>query len=74
MKKDKKYFMEKLSCRISRMKRDNTIEELRGPIAASVTYEEMMHGGLGKLLSSQSKQTISNMKNIPHSNNQKVLE
>ncbi|XP_063940245.1 inactive protein kinase SELMODRAFT_444075 isoform X3 [Daucus carota subsp. sativus] len=31
MKKDKKYFMEKLSCGISRMKRDNTIEKLRGP-------------------------------------------
>ncbi|KAJ8755151.1 hypothetical protein K2173_018949 [Erythroxylum novogranatense] len=31
MKKDKKYFMEKLSCGISRMKRDSTIEQLRGP-------------------------------------------
>lgn len=37
MKKDKKYFMEKLSCGISRMKRDNTIEQLRGPKARKVT-------------------------------------
>ncbi|KAL6340345.1 hypothetical protein AAG906_005797 [Vitis piasezkii] len=31
MKKDRKYFLEKLSCGISRMKRNNCIEELRGP-------------------------------------------
>lgn len=33
MKKDKEYFLEKLSCRISRLKRNNCIEELRGPKA-----------------------------------------
>ncbi|KAJ9190504.1 hypothetical protein P3X46_001695 [Hevea brasiliensis] len=33
MKKDKKYFMERLQCGISRMKRDNTAEVLRGPKA-----------------------------------------
>ncbi|KAF2300867.1 hypothetical protein GH714_017928 [Hevea brasiliensis] len=33
MKKDKKYFMERLQCGISRMKRDNTVEVLRGPKA-----------------------------------------
>ncbi|XP_024963786.1 serine/threonine-protein kinase CDG1-like [Cynara cardunculus var. scolymus] len=32
MKKDKKYFMDKLTCGILRLKRDNTIEKLRGPI------------------------------------------
>ncbi|KAL8236006.1 hypothetical protein R6Q59_017087 [Mikania micrantha] len=32
MKKDRKYFMEKLACGILKMKRDNTIEKLRGPI------------------------------------------
>lgn len=37
MKKDKKYFMEKLSCGISRMKRDNTIEKLREPITTDNT-------------------------------------
>ncbi|CAN0843647.1 Proline-rich receptor-like protein kinase PERK8 [Linum grandiflorum] len=31
MKKDQAYFTEKLSCGISRIKRDNTIEELRQP-------------------------------------------
>ena len=46
MKKDKKYFMDKLSCGISRMKRDNTIEELTGPVTTFVSYGEMMHGSL----------------------------
>ncbi|KAL5719420.1 non-specific serine/threonine protein kinase [Ranunculus cassubicifolius] len=31
MKKEKKYFLEKLSCGISKMKRDNNVEHLRGP-------------------------------------------
>lgn len=31
MKKDKKYFLEKLTCGISRMKRNNSIEQFRGP-------------------------------------------
>ncbi|VVA27344.1 PREDICTED: inactive kinase [Prunus dulcis] len=31
MKKDKQFFMEKLSCGISRMKRNNSVEQLRGP-------------------------------------------
>lgn len=33
MKKHKKYFMDRLSCGISKVKRDNSIEILRGPIA-----------------------------------------
>ncbi|KAF8403551.1 hypothetical protein HHK36_011655 [Tetracentron sinense] len=58
MKKDKKYFMEKLSCGISRIKRDNSVEKLRGPKAmgvnkvlptdrscsSHVTYDEMIPG------------------------------
>ncbi|KAA8544521.1 hypothetical protein F0562_022533 [Nyssa sinensis] len=57
MKKDKKYFLEKLSCGISRMKRDDNIEQLRGPKAAGIkrfplershtcqiTYAEMLPG------------------------------
>uniref|UniRef100_A0A2N9FSL1 Uncharacterized protein n=1 Tax=Fagus sylvatica TaxID=28930 RepID=A0A2N9FSL1_FAGSY len=36
MKKDKKYFLEKLSCGISRMKRNNCIERLRGPKAIGI--------------------------------------
>ncbi|CAN4108524.1 unnamed protein product [Withania somnifera] len=31
MKKEKRYFMEKLSCGISKMKSNNSIEEVRGP-------------------------------------------
>ena len=61
MKKDKKYYLEKLSCGISRMKRDNNIEILRGPKTKAtgtnkftrerihtfqVTYEEMLPGSL----------------------------
>ena len=56
MKKDKKYFMDKLSCGISRVKRDNTIEELTGPVTTFVSYGEMMHGSLEELLSCKSKQ------------------
>lgn len=37
MKKDRKYFIENLSCGVSRMKRDNTIEELRGPKGTETT-------------------------------------
>lgn len=37
MKKDEKYFLQKLSCRISRMNNHNKIEELRGP-KSSRTY------------------------------------
>ena len=36
MKKDKKYFLEKLSCGISRMKRNNCIKQLRGPKAIGI--------------------------------------
>lgn len=47
MKKDRKYFLEKLSCGISRMKRNNCIEELRGPKVKGnfqVRYNEMIPG------------------------------
>lgn len=57
MKREKKFFLEKLSCGISRMKSDNRIEKLRGPKVAgknklatgkshtsSVTYSEMLLG------------------------------
>lgn len=36
MKQNKKYFMEKLSCGISRMKSDNSVQLLRGPKAMGV--------------------------------------
>ncbi|XP_021277738.1 probable serine/threonine-protein kinase PBL10 [Herrania umbratica] len=48
MKKNKKIFLEKLSCGISRMKRNNRIELLRGPKEKfnefSVIYDDMMSG------------------------------
>ncbi|XP_068661751.1 serine/threonine-protein kinase PBS1-like [Aristolochia californica] len=57
MKKDKKYFLENLSCGISRMKSNKSVEQLRGPkirgsnnIAregsknSPVTYDEMLPG------------------------------
>ncbi|KAK2991726.1 hypothetical protein RJ640_004254 [Escallonia rubra] len=68
MKKDKKYFMDKLSCGISRMKRDNTVEQLRGPkdldntkvtpekstsSPGQVSYGEMIPGSLNEELSPQ---------------------
>ncbi|KAI3709934.1 hypothetical protein L2E82_39704 [Cichorium intybus] len=55
MKKDRKYFMEKLSCGILRMKRDNTIEKLREPI----TMEDK------KLRSSKSNEHFSYGEMIP---------
>ncbi|XP_077248952.1 uncharacterized protein LOC143888426 isoform X1 [Tasmannia lanceolata] len=57
MKKEKKYFLEKLSCGISRMKRNHSVEQLRGPKTSEtnttnndvswssfVTYDEMLPG------------------------------
>ncbi|KAK0605361.1 hypothetical protein LWI29_025866 [Acer saccharum] len=51
MKKDKKYFLKRLSCGISRMKRNKSIEQLRGPKSlilqkrtVSVSYDEMIPG------------------------------
>ncbi|XWS74620.1 hypothetical protein CRYUN_Cryun01aG0014300 [Craigia yunnanensis] len=53
MKNDQKYFVENLSCNIVRMKKDNNVEELRGPNVrdnykppaarkSNVTYAEMI--------------------------------
>ncbi|KAL3814703.1 hypothetical protein ACJIZ3_015971 [Penstemon smallii] len=42
MKKDKQYFMDRLSCKISCMKSNNTVVQIRGPINEHVTYEEMI--------------------------------
>ncbi|XP_058004073.1 proline-rich receptor-like protein kinase PERK3 [Hevea brasiliensis] len=69
MKKDKKYFMEKLQCGISRMKRDNTVVVLRGPKArvnithseiriqtkSQVRYDEMIPGSPRKRIPSQNQ-------------------
>ncbi|XP_065866574.1 probable serine/threonine-protein kinase PBL5 [Euphorbia lathyris] len=66
MKRDKKYFLDKLQCGISRMKRDNTIETLRGSKArvstiilperrnqTKVRYDEMIPGSPKRADSSQ---------------------
>lgn len=73
MKKNKKFFMEKLSCGISRMKRDNTMEQLRGPIemvekkftqgknrtiSDQFSYGEMIPGQRNKKVSSKSKNFV----------------
>ncbi|KAI3445214.1 hypothetical protein Pfo_001879 [Paulownia fortunei] len=42
MKKDKQYFMDRLSCGISSMKSNNTVIELRGSINEHVSYDEMI--------------------------------
>ncbi|KAI3681027.1 hypothetical protein L6452_35809 [Arctium lappa] len=68
MKKDKKYFMDKLTCGILRMKRDNTIEELRGPI--TITMEEKIgkrttsndHVSYGEMIPAMSKEELSQKK------------
>lgn len=67
MKQDKKYFLEELSCGISRMKRNNRILKLRGPkeigsrkllmesTVDQVTYNEMVPGSPDDEQSSSSK-------------------
>lgn len=42
MKKEKQYFMDRLSCGIWSMKSNNTIVEIRGPIKEHVSYDEMI--------------------------------
>ncbi|XP_015578732.1 inactive protein kinase SELMODRAFT_444075 isoform X2 [Ricinus communis] len=76
LKRDKKYFIEKLQCGISRMKRDNTVEVLRGPKArvttisppertiqtkSQVKYDEMIPGSPTKSGSSQNRRTSSSL-------------
>ncbi|KAF2291779.1 hypothetical protein GH714_035562 [Hevea brasiliensis] len=64
MKKDRKYFLMKLSCGISRMKRNNRIEQLRGPKTMKtsksvkakphnklLSYDEMVPGSPDDLFS-----------------------
>jgi hypothetical protein len=66
MKKDKRYFMDKLPCGISRMKRNNTIEQLRGSKTREnikvnekeeerVPYDEMIPGSPKRRRSARSK-------------------
>ncbi|KAL2478118.1 Protein kinase protein with adenine nucleotide alpha hydrolase-like domain [Forsythia ovata] len=42
LKKDKQYFMDRLSCGISSMKSNNTVVVVRGPIREHVSYDEMI--------------------------------
>lgn len=42
MKKEKQYFMDRLSCGIWSMKSNHTIVEIRGPIKEHVSYDEMI--------------------------------
>ncbi|CAA2961306.1 inactive kinase SELMODRAFT_444075-like [Olea europaea subsp. europaea] len=42
LKKDKQYFMDRLSCGISSMKSNNTVVVVRGPIRKHVSYDEMI--------------------------------
>ncbi|XP_020534005.1 probable serine/threonine-protein kinase PBL19 isoform X2 [Jatropha curcas] len=79
MKKDKKYFLEKLQCGISRMKRDNSVEILRGPEARlktimpperkfqtkSLGYDEMIPGSPTKRTSSQNHLTAPRIRSTP---------
>ncbi|KAK1420342.1 hypothetical protein QVD17_21858 [Tagetes erecta] len=67
MKKDKKYFMEKLTCGILRMKRDNTIEKLRGPVMIIDDTKQKLvrrtissdHVSYGEMIPEMSKKELS---------------
>ncbi|KAJ8573045.1 hypothetical protein K7X08_009556 [Anisodus acutangulus] len=77
MKKEKRYFMEKLSCGISKLKSDNSMEDVRGPLTliknakvsltrSRFSYDEMIPGeddSSEELLSSQqNSKVISHMR------------
>ncbi|KAI3800720.1 hypothetical protein L1987_28814 [Smallanthus sonchifolius] len=66
MKKDRKYFMEKLTCGILRMKHDNTIEKLREPIIIDDKKQKLVkrtinsnHVSYGEMIPVMSKQELS---------------
>ncbi|KAM0071970.1 putative protein kinase RLK-Pelle-PERK-2 family [Helianthus debilis subsp. tardiflorus] len=65
MKKDRKYFMEKLKCGILRMKKDETIEKLRGPIMNDEKKQRLVkrtissdHVSYGEMIPVMSKQEL----------------
>nr|GFA31233.1 inactive protein kinase SELMODRAFT_444075-like [Tanacetum cinerariifolium] len=71
MKKDKKYFMDKLTCGILRMKRDNTIEKLRGPIIredknlqSGKRTKSSEHVSYGEMIPVMSKQAVAQIKTL----------
>ena len=63
MKKDKKYFMDKLTCGILRMKRDNTIKMLREPIIREDKKlrraKSSEHFSYGEMIPVMSKQAVA---------------
>lgn len=63
MKKDKKYFMDKLTCGILRMKRDNTIKKLREPIIREdrklQRTKSSEHFSYGEMIPVMSKQAVA---------------
>ncbi|PIN26608.1 Serine/threonine protein kinase [Handroanthus impetiginosus] len=78
MKRDKQYFMGRLSCGISSMKSNNTLKQLRGPVNQHVSYDEMIPSYSSEDLSPSNigntmntKQSIS--KDKSHSHIQKPL-
>ncbi|GJX23954.1 concanavalin A-like lectin/glucanase [Tanacetum coccineum] len=71
MKKYKKYFMDKLTCGILRMKRDNTIEKLRGPIIredknlqSGKRTKSSEHVSYGEMIPVMSKQAVAQIKTL----------
>ncbi|KDP34529.1 hypothetical protein JCGZ_11079 [Jatropha curcas] len=77
MKKNRKYFLEKLSCGISRMKKNNIVEQLRGPRtdrtnvssteqdrSCQVTYDDMLPGSPDDLFSIEMRPRVDK-ENLP---------
>ncbi|KAJ0979069.1 hypothetical protein J5N97_014543 [Dioscorea zingiberensis] len=70
MKKDKTYFMERLSCGISRMKRNNNVQLLRGPVATQEKAEpptkaiQSSNIRYNEMLPEQEKEIVPEMSNI----------
>ncbi|EEF39134.1 serine-threonine protein kinase, plant-type, putative [Ricinus communis] len=72
MKRDRKYFLAKLSCGISRMKRNNMIKQLRGPkpmpkytplkkenLSSLITYDDMVPGTPDDLFSIEIRPSVA---------------
>ncbi|XP_022139171.1 probable serine/threonine-protein kinase PBL23 [Momordica charantia] len=67
MKKDRKFFLGRLSCKISRIKRDNRVQELRGKLGMEREEEKEMAKPLTPYLPKTSPSQFSYAEMIPGS-------
>ncbi|XP_051122735.1 probable serine/threonine-protein kinase PBL7 [Andrographis paniculata] len=73
MKKDKQYFMDRLTCGISSMKSNNTIRKIRDPADEHVSYDEMIPSYSPPSESPRDHQTAARSKEREHYRSSKPL-